>query len=488
VIHFFLTVEDNKNPPEMKTKFIKDRESTVYFYITLTEMVLSVATFYAAAYIREPSLRQGFLFTREYQLLMLVMIFSWLFILRSKNFEKFHRTQTYSEIFIDYTKGIALGAAILTGAIFLFKLESISRGFVIIFTPLNLMVLYFFRLSFYRGLKNIRSRGKNRKYVVVIGDESSENIIDKIITNREWGLQIVKIISNSGEIFKKYHRRIPVVPEQNDLHRMLELDVIDEIIYYKNTIDQKELNKIIYSCEEVGVVFHLYSECWNLTGRKYHLSYFGDMPYFTFMNKPSDYFALHIKQIMDYSFALVMMVLLLPLMMVIAIAIKADSQGPVFFKQERVGLRGRRFNLYKFRTMVKQAEEMRVQVAGMNEMDGPVFKIRNDPRITRVGRFLRSSGLDELPQLFNILKGHMSFIGPRPPIMSEVEQYERWQLRRLSMKPGITCIWQTMPKRNEIIFKDWMQMDLHYIDSWSLKLDFIVFVKTFKTVLMRSGQ
>jgi lipopolysaccharide/colanic/teichoic acid biosynthesis glycosyltransferase len=136
--------------------------------------------------------------------------------------------------------------------------------------------------------------------------------------------------------------------------------------------------------------------------------------------------------------------------------------------------------------MVNKAETLRAQIADRNEMDGPVFKIKDDPRITRVGKFLRKTGLDELPQLFNIIHGDMSFIGPRPPIQDEVEQYERWQLRRLSMKPGITCIWQTMPNRNEIIFNSWMKLDLQYIDSWSLKLDFILFLKTFRTIISTS--
>ncbi len=473
----------------MSTNFIKDRERTAYFYATFIELLLSIVSFYAAAYLREQyNLGKDFVFTREYQLLLVAMAFIWFFILRSKNFEKFNRTQTYSAILIDYTKGIIIGIACLAGAIFIFKLETISRGFILIFIPLNLLVLYLFRVCFYKALKQIRTRGKNQKYVMVIGDESSENLIDQIIKNKEWGLKIVKIISNSALIYNKYRSLCPVVPQSDELHHIVELDIIDEIIYYKNNINQKELNRIIYSCEEVGVVFHLYSECWNLTGRKYHLSYFGGNPYFTYMNTPSDYLALHVKNLMDYTISFLLLIFLLPVMSVIATAIKLDSKGPVFFKQERVGLRGRKFKLYKFRTMVAEAEAMRVQMAGLNEMDGPVFKIKNDPRITRVGSFLRRAGLDELPQLINIMKGQMSFIGPRPPIRKEVEQYERWQLRRLSMKPGLSCIWQTMPKRNEIVFNDWMQMDLQYIDSWSLRLDLILFIRSLKTIFMRSGQ
>jgi len=176
-----------------------------------------------------------------------------------------------------------------------------------------------------------------------------------------------------------------------------------------------------------------------------------------------------------------------PFLLFIAAAIKATSEGPIFFKQKRVGLRGRTFFMYKFRTMVINAEALQAGLMEANEADGPVFKIKNDPRITKIGKFLRKSGLDELPQFINVLRGDMSLVGPRPPIPSEVEQYERWQLRRLSMKPGITCTWQIKPNRNSISFEDWMKMDLQYIDNWSNKLDFMLFFQTIRTVLKGSG-
>src|SRR6056297_1018196 len=472
----------------MDSKFIKDRERTIYYISTFVEVFISVITFYVALYIRDHFFQKSFLYTREYQILILVLIFTWFFLLKSKNFEKFHRSKSYSAILIDYTKGIIWGTALLIGAIFIFKLETISRSFILLFAVLNLMVLYVYRMSFFILLKYYRSKGKNQRNILIIGDETSENIIESIIKNKDWGLKIVTIISNSISIVEKYSSFIPVIPENGNINKILELDIIDEVIYYKNAIDQKELNEIFYSCEEVGVVCNVYSGMWNISGRKYHISYFGENPYFTFMNKPSDYMALFAKDLIDYTMAFILTMIFLPLMTVVAAAIKLDTKGPVFFIQERVGLRGRKFPIYKFRTMVANAEKMKQQVAGFNEMDGPAFKIKKDPRITRVGAFLRKTGLDELPQLFNILKGEMSFIGPRPPLHEEVEKYERWQLRRLSMKPGISCIWQTMPNRNDIVFKYWMELDLKYIDSWSLKLDFILFIRTFKTVLLGSGR
>jgi lipopolysaccharide/colanic/teichoic acid biosynthesis glycosyltransferase len=177
-----------------------------------------------------------------------------------------------------------------------------------------------------------------------------------------------------------------------------------------------------------------------------------------------------------------------PVIIFIALAIKISSKGPVIFKQKRVGLRGRIFEIYKFRTMVIDAENQRVHLEQLNEMDGPVFKIKNDPRVTKVGKILRKTGMDEIPQFFNVLNGDMSLVGPRPPLPDEVSKYERWQLRRLSMRPGITCIWQIAPNRNNISFNEWMKLDLQYIDSWSLKLDLILLFKTVQTVLRGSGE
>jgi lipopolysaccharide/colanic/teichoic acid biosynthesis glycosyltransferase len=205
---------------------------------------------------------------------------------------------------------------------------------------------------------------------------------------------------------------------------------------------------------------------------------------------PSAKSALLIKAAIDYAVAGVLMIPGLPLFAVIAAAIKiASPGGPVFYRQERCGLNGRRFQLLKFRTMVPDADRLRDRLAHCNECDGPVFKIRNDPRIIPwLGHFLRKTSLDELPQLINVLRGEMSLVGPRPPIPAEVAQYEAWQRRRLSMKPGLTCIWQTAPRRNEISFKEWMKMDLAYIDNWSPGLDFKILARTALVVLLGYGR
>jgi lipopolysaccharide/colanic/teichoic acid biosynthesis glycosyltransferase len=196
-----------------------------------------------------------------------------------------------------------------------------------------------------------------------------------------------------------------------------------------------------------------------------------------------------IKGSFDYFFTAIALPLSLPLFLLIAFAIKLFSRGPVFFKQERCGLNGRKFMVYKFRTMAADAEESRQELEARNEADGPVFKITKDPRIIPyIGTFLRKTGLDELPQLINILKGEMSLIGPRPPITAEVEKYDLWQRRRLSMKPGLTGLWQSIPTRNAVSFKEWMNLDLKYIDNWSLGLDFKILLMTARVMVTGTGR
>jgi exopolysaccharide biosynthesis polyprenyl glycosylphosphotransferase len=263
-------------------------------------------------------------------------------------------------------------------------------------------------------------------------------------------------------------------------------DIVDEIIYCKRNIVQAEVESLVKASQEIGVGFRLQSDLSPVTTGKGQTSFL-DMPFLAYSNVPSDYFGVAWKTLSDLVFSLVILIFLSPVILVIAALIKLTSKGPVFFKQVRVGLRGRKFYLYKFRTMVINAEELKAKLMEKNEMDGPVFKIKNDPRITPIGRFLRKSGLDELPQFFNVLKGEMSLIGPRPPLPEEVKKYETWQLRRLSVKPGITCTWQIVPNRNSVVFDQWMKLDLAYIDNWSPKLDIQLFFKTIKTVFTGSG-
>jgi exopolysaccharide biosynthesis polyprenyl glycosylphosphotransferase len=309
------------------------------------------------------------------------------------------------------------------------------------------------------------------------------------VSNKDWGYRIIAIFTESDILKEKYEKAIILLPKEylGVLNDLMEVDIIDEVLYTKSKVVPSEVRNVVRSCEELGVIFRLKYEDNKINLTNAIKTNVGNVKFLNFINIPHNSSALAIKKIIDIGVSLFLIIVLSPLLIFIAVLVKLESPGPIIFKQARVGLRGRQFDLLKFRTMVANAEILRRDLENENEVDGPVFKMKDDPRVTKIGGFLRKSGLDELPQLINILRGEMSLIGPRPPLLKETQQYKRWQLRRLSVKPGLSCFWQIKPDRNSIKFEKWMELDLAYIDNWSLRLDFIILLKTIKTVFQRSG-
>ncbi|MCK6483393.1 MAG: sugar transferase [Phycisphaerae bacterium] len=292
------------------------------------------------------------------------------------------------------------------------------------------------------------------------------------------------------------HLRLPGDPARSDrtgavlgdidkLSELLATRVIDEVVFSVPIDRLAEVLPYVALCEEIGVTAAVPARsavCHTTPGvADYH-----GISMLTFGGPRHRPELLFVKRVLDVVVAGVALALLWPWMLLIAAALRLTSEGPALFRQTRCGLNGRVFTMYKFRTMVVGAEERRDAVAHLNEADGPVFKSRRDPRVTRVGAWLRKYSLDELPQLINVLRGDMAVVGPRPPLPAEVAKYDRWQRRRLSMRPGLTCLWQIKGRTHES-FEEWMKLDLFYIDHWSLKLDALILGKTVVTVLSGSG-
>src|ERR1035437_3971332 len=429
-----------------------------------------------------------FLKSRTLKLFILILPF-WLTILYLIQVAEIPRTKRYMVLFYQYFQSTVLVVILLLIFYFVFKLYLISRLFLIELALFGYIFLFLIRSLEYKVFKIYRAKGYNFINVVLIADDLSIPFIESLISNKEWGYRIIAIFTGSVQLKEKYEKAIILLPDEYlaVLNDLMEVDIIDEVIYFKGKVIPAEVRNTVRSCEELGVVFSL-----NYTDQNNKLTnaiktIIGNHKFLTFINIPHNSFALTIKKIMDLSVSFLMIVCLSPVLLTIAILIKITSKGPVIFKQARVGLRGRQFSLFKFRTMIADAEKLKKDLEADNEMDGPVFKIKDDPRVTPIGKFLRRTGLDELPQLFNILKGEMSLIGPRPPLPTETLQYKRWQLRRLSVKPGLSCFWQIKPDRNNIKFEKWMELDLAYIDNWSIRLDFIILLKTIGTIFKRSG-
>lgn len=464
---------------------LKEREPILEKLSIAFQVILTIGCYYIAIWIIGNFIHpidNGY----QYDIIIFVIAPLWLIILEQFNLGHIGRFKMYSALFVEYLTAIIVGNVLLYTTIVILDLDSISRLVLAVFAILNLIALYSYKFVLSATMKFIRRMGMNTRSILIIADQDSDYFIDRLILSKDWGYRIWAIMSDDAYIVDKYKRRYTLLSYNTELSTVIDEKGIDEVIYCKSFFDQNEIQKFIYTCAEVGIVFRMQSQLLSCVKMQSTMSFLNQMPFLTFRNTPDNYLALKVKGFLDYTFSLFIMILLAPLMLVIAFLIKQDG-GPVFFYQKRLGLNGRHFNCIKFRTMVVGAEKLQESLISKNEQEGPVFKIKNDPRITNIGRFLRKTSLDELPQFINILKGEMSIVGPRPPIPSEVKQYKRWQTRRLSMKPGITCIWQ-VSGRNNIPFEQWMKLDMQYIDTWSLKLDFIILLKTIKVVITGDGQ
>ena len=320
--------------------------------------------------------------------------------------------------------------------------------------------------------------------VVGTGPEAVE-VRTKIAVHREMAMRVVGHLTGPAPSPMTVDP-VEILGGLHDLKRIVEERVVDDVIFAVPVAESLACEREIGWCEEVGVTVHLRVDLVKTLFARMSPSDLDGTPMLTISATPRQPVALLVKRSLDLLGAAVALVVLAPVLGATAVLIKATSRGPILFRQTRVGLNGRTFTLFKFRSMYRDAEARRAALADRNEMSGPVFKIKDDPRITPVGKWIRRFSIDELPQLWNVLRGDMSLVGPRPPIPEEVRKYERWQRRRLSMKPGITCLWQ-VSGRNGIDFEDWMKLDLAYIDTWSLRLDAVILLRTVPVVLTARG-
>jgi exopolysaccharide biosynthesis polyprenyl glycosylphosphotransferase len=278
-----------------------------------------------------------------------------------------------------------------------------------------------------------------------------------------------------------------VIGALKDLPDILHSNVVDEVVFIVPRSWLGKIEQVIHSCETEGVRISVAVDFFEPKFSRATQRDVGGLPLLTFESAPTKKFPLAIKRLMDILVSAAALIILIPVLAIVAVLIKSTSKGPLFFKQQRCGLNGRRFMLYKFRTMVHDAESRLVELKAHNEMVGPAFKMNNDPRVTKIGKYLRKFSLDELPQLWNVLRGEMSLVGPRPPLPSEVNEYDSWHRRRLSMRPGLTCLWQVSGRNKITNFDQWMRLDLQYIDNWSTWLDLTILFRTVPVVLFGIG-
>ncbi len=439
------------------------------------------------AFAVSPDLEGLFYFTHKNRVLIGFCLLIWIATLTFIGAYRDFRTKTLARsIWQIFIAGVA--TLLMVGTpIFAFQLFLTSRLFIATFWAIAVILLLFERYLLNQFLDYIHSRGYNHINLLIVGTgKRAREFIRTVKSHSSWGLSIVGLIDDDHGMFGKEIEGYRVLGRLQDIPFIIHRKVIDRVIFVVPRLWLNRIDDAILACEREGIPTSISMDLYNLRIATVRQTDFSGFPLLEFETFSAQAWQLFVKRVLDVVLALVLILLLSPVFVLIALAIKLTSRGPVLFKQARCGMNGRTFTLYKFRSMIANAEMRKRELEKMNEMDGPVFKIKRDPRITTVGRILRKSSLDELPQLFNVLMGDMSFVGPRPPLAVEVELYKQWQRRRLSLKPGLTCIWQ-VSGRNHIGFEKWMEMDMEYIDNWSLWLDFKIMAKTVFVVLFGYG-
>ena len=402
------------------------------------------------------------------------------------------RLSTRYDDVVDVLRATSLGTLMMSLFVILFRFKLGTPLFLLTFWAGNTAIAASSRLMLRSVLERLRRQGWNLRQILIAGTNSRAiRFAQKIEAKPELGYRLIGFVDDHWANFQKFqetgHSLVAGLKEVRDFLRS---HVVDEVLiclplksYYE------EVHVIIASCQEQGVKVGILSDLFSLKLAHLDIKQLEDESIITLSTGNIEGGVLLIKHALDFVISLCLTILFSPLLLITALLIKITSRGPVFFIQERLGFNKRRFAIYKFRTMVIDAEKKQAELEHLNEADGPVFKITKDPRITPLGKLLRKTSIDELPQLFNVLKGDMSLVGPRPLAVRDYEgfgfNHDRHR-RRFSVRPGITCLWQVRG-RSDLPFERWMEFDMEYIDNWSLWLDFKILMKTLPAVLRGHG-
>jgi len=408
--------------------------------LALTALALELAGRFAGS----SSPQQGY---TDYWELPLFVIVTWGLLLSANKSSYKFRMRDCWRLLKSTSLVVVQGMLVLLAFVYFSGSGHQKREVMVAFGLIDFLLLFGFRSTVAALLAFCRKRGYNFRTVLLVGTGGkARDFVEYAHRKPGWGLRIVGVIEPEKSRGLRRFYDIPVVGELEMIPELVQNGHIDYVVF---ALPRRFLNGIdstIRACEEMGACVHILADFFTPRVGRWKVEHLFGKPVLSLTAGPSHQWSLFAKDLVDRAVALIGFLLASPLILAISASIKLTSKGPVFFKQKRCGLNGREFTLLKFRTMVQNAESMKDSLLGKNEMDGPVFKIKNDPRVTTLGRVLRKTSLDELPQLLNVIGGEMSLVGPRPPLRSEVVRYDSWQRRKLSMKPGITCLWQVSGK------------------------------------------
>ena len=426
----------------------------------------------------------------HYTWVLLVVVPIWLFLLERYGFYNSQRTRSHWSIVKSLAKVTAIGGVSTASLIFFLEPQGFSRSLFVFFLLLSFLVLVCSQILVRLALRLLRLEGYNYRNVLVVGTgKSAVKVLDTLGRNRGWGLKLVGLLHTRHQHDLSPLNGHPVLGSIHDMVEVCKAHNVDEVIFCDSKEEYRfELADYITMLDEMGItsrtVLNLF---YSFEGKKEIDLLFGELPLLTFRSVSADLEQLFFKRCLDIAGSCAGLALTAIALPFIAIAVKLESPGPLFFGQTRVRENGRTFTCWKFRSMFQDAEARKQELMHLNEMEGAIFKIKNDPRVTRVGAFLRKTSMDELPQFWNVLKGEMSLVGTRPPTPAEVKGYQNWQRKRICMKPGITGLWQVSGRNSITDFNDVVRLDLEYIDTWNLATDIRLILRTLKVVFFREG-
>jgi exopolysaccharide biosynthesis polyprenyl glycosylphosphotransferase len=418
-----------------------------------------------------------------------LILFAWHGALSICNLNGSQRLVSRLTMIVDAARAITLATLALVAAMAVFRITMVTCEFVIVFWLCGFIFLAGGRLLVRTCLEFARLHGRNLRYIVILGtNRRAIEFARKLHANPEWGYTLLGFVDDEWHQGNDSQIDVPICCNFDNLPDFLRLNAVDEVANYLPLRSfYQHSSEIVSLCEHYGILMRFDPAIFDLKIARQRADEFDGNVHITAHSSLAEGWPTLVKRAVDIIFSSALLVVLSPLLLTAAVLIKLTSKGPVLFLQQRVGLHRRRFNIYKFRTMVTNAEELMPNLEKLNEAAGPVFKIKHDPRITPLGKWLRRSSIDELPQLFNVLTGDMSLVGPRPLPLRDYEGFnEDWQRRRFSVRPGITCLWQVNGRSN-ISFDHWMKLDLQYLDEWSLWLDAKILAQTIPAVMKGSG-
>ncbi len=422
--------------------------------------------------------------------IFLGLLITWHFISVFCGLYRSNRLTSHRRKIFDVLKVTFSGTLALFAIAVLLEISLATPVFLATFLIASSAIIILNRVILEYALKMFKINGQNLSHMLIVGTNSQAlQFAQKIEKNKALGYHIIGFADNKWKGIEEFQTTgYHLVSDLHNLADFLSHNIVDEVmICLPMKPYSGQSSKIISICQEQGIIVRYHLDVFIPELKLSKIEQFENETLISMNSGTMNGFPYMMKQALDFSISLILIIILSPLFLITTLLIKLTSSGPAFFIQERVGLNKRRFGLYKFRTMVADAEQKLSEVKHLNEVCGPVFKIKDDPRITRVGKFLRKTSIDELPQLFNVLKGDMSLVGPRPLPVIDYKGFDQdWHRRRLSVQPGITCLWQ-INGRCSVTFEKWMELDLEYIDCWSLWLDFKILAKTIPAVVNGSG-